>query len=126
MTEESDGGEIVDRALSELRATAGPDEPPRDVVERISSQIADRMKKVAFGRVASPLSSDRVAWLPVVAAILLMSIIGWSFAFHSTLFGRVAGEQIFPDGAIHRFYADGTVKIDKPSRRLHRPDLNNE
>jgi hypothetical protein len=126
MTEKPDSGDIVDRALSELRATAGPDGPPRDVMERIRFQIAERAAKVPICRVPSPVSDDRIAWLPLAAAVLLMSITGWVFAFHNTLFGQIAGEQISADGTIHRFYADGTVKIDTRSGLLNHPGLDNE
>ena len=126
MTEKPDSGDIVDRALAELRATAGPVEPPRDVVERIRCRIAERAVVVRLGQAQSRASNDRIIWRPVAAAVLLMTFTGWTLAFHNTLFAQVAGEQIFRDGTIRRFYADGIVKIDKRTGRLDHPNLDNK
>jgi hypothetical protein len=121
MIEKPEGGDIVDRAIAALRATAGPDEPPRDVVKRVRFQEKKFVATGPIRRGPSPVPKERIAWITLAAAVLLMTVTGWLVAFHATLFSQVAAEHVSPDGTVYRFYTDGNVKIDVGRGRQNHP-----
>lgn len=109
MSEDVPKLDIVDRAVQALLATQGADEPPRDITEQIRREIDERSAAHPVCCVAlSPLRSQ-VAWLTLTACVVLMIMGSWTVAFHESLFSRVAGRQIFPDGTVFVHYTDGRV-----------------
>ncbi len=109
MSEDVPKQDIVDRAVQALVATEGPDEPPRDITERIRRDIAERSAAHSVRCVALRPLRSQVAWLTLTACVVLMMIGSWTVAFHESLFSRVAGRHIFPDGTVLVHYTDGRV-----------------
>ena len=109
MSEDVPDPDIVDRAVKALLATEGPGEPPRDVTEQIRHDIGQRCAAHPVRCIApSPLRSQ-IAWPALTACVALMMIGSWIVGFHESLFSRVAGRHVSPDGTVFVHYTDGRV-----------------
>jgi hypothetical protein len=118
MTSKPEEDDIVDRAVLAMRGAMGPDEPPRDLVERVrrygaARQALGRERPLPVQALRDPTSRGRVAWMPLTAAVAVMVLCGWLVAFHKSLFSHEAGRRLAPDGMIYRQYTDGRVRIER-------------
>ncbi|MEZ6056262.1 MAG: hypothetical protein R3C01_06115 [Planctomycetaceae bacterium] len=111
----SDDFDIVDRAVADLLATSGSDQPPAEVTARALSALWGRQSAPQPLRPEQPTFWQQIAWFPLAACVVVMVAGSWFAGFHAALLSQEAGRQVAPDGTVWVHHTDGRVTVKPKS-----------